>query len=73
MKAVRKTSPFFLNGKPLRTCKSLHECCLCDRPITYQDNYRDGGYGKRAHETCVQGSIQSARDMRADMYGGADG
>lgn len=38
---------------PLRTCQSLHHCNLCSKDITYGQEYRDGGYGRRAHAFCV--------------------
>jgi hypothetical protein len=38
---------------PIRTCYSLHECCLCFGEIIANDEYYDGGYGNRAHIGCV--------------------
>ena len=37
---------------PLRTCRSLHSCEICSLPIVMGEQYRDGGYGRRAHEAC---------------------
>lgn len=37
----------------LRTCQSLHECCVCGEDITLGQRYRDGGYRRRAHESCA--------------------
>jgi hypothetical protein len=37
---------------PVRTCRTLHYCCLCGKDITYGNNYRDGGRDHRAHVTC---------------------
>jgi hypothetical protein len=33
----------------VRTCLSLHECCLCDRPIAAGQRYYDAGLRLRAH------------------------
>lgn len=41
----------------LRICKSLHECSVCEEQIKYGEEYYDGGYGKRAHEECVNPNI----------------
>ena len=38
---------------PRRTCYSLHSCAICEEEITYGETYYDGGYGKRAHDECV--------------------
>jgi len=38
---------------PCRICKSLHECAICGRKITYGEQYLDGGYGRRAHLNCA--------------------
>lgn len=62
----------WLLSKPLRNCKTMHSCCLCDRDITYGDDYYDGGLDKRAHYDCVQNLLKAAKAMHADMYGGAD-
>ena len=43
----------------LRTCRSLHSCAICkhfsdgDTSIRFGDPYYDGGYGRRAHQLCV--------------------
>jgi hypothetical protein len=37
---------------PIRTCYTLHECCLCKGQITNGQQYHDGGYGRRAHVQC---------------------
>ncbi len=41
-----------LSLRPLRNCKSLHRCCLCDQDITMGQDYRDGGLDRRAHQSC---------------------
>ena len=42
---------------PLRKCLSLHVCALCRAIIGIGDKYRDGGFGRRAHEVCVQATL----------------
>ena len=49
--------------RKLRYCYSLHECELCDRPITLGQYYRDGGYGKRAHDDCVGKKILESKTI----------
>lgn len=39
---------------PVRVCQSLHTCELCGCNIKYGSSYRDGGYGRRAHDSCVR-------------------
>lgn len=39
---------------PTRTCKSLHECVLCGLPIRLGQEYKDRGYGARAHVDCFK-------------------
>lgn len=38
---------------PLRTCRSLHHCEVCGRDILNGQKYFDGGYSRRAHESCI--------------------
>lgn len=39
---------------PLRICKTLHTCQLCNDCIKSGETYYDGGsYNKRAHEKCI--------------------
>jgi len=57
MTAARKRIEKFLNGlslKPKRVCRSLHHCELCATDIRDGQEYRDGGVGRRAHESCYQ-------------------
>lgn len=42
------------NAAPLRTCRSLQTCCICEDSIVSSQRYRDRGYGKRAHEQCLE-------------------
>lgn len=39
---------------PLRVCRWLNHCRLCDGEIRGGERYFDGGYKRRAHERCVQ-------------------
>ena len=39
---------------PVRVCRTLHHCEICEKNINLGQVYRDGGYGRRAHETCVR-------------------
>ena len=40
--------------RPIRTCRTMHECQLCDADITVGQRYYDGGgFGCRAHVDCV--------------------
>jgi hypothetical protein len=43
-----------LASAPLRTCNSLHHCCICNRSIMMGERYRDRGYGRRAHDACLK-------------------
>lgn len=38
---------------PVRTCRSLHHCEICERDITLGEQYHDGGYGRRIHVRCA--------------------
>lgn len=38
---------------PVRTCRTVHECELCEEDIVVGQTYHDGGHGRRAHTTCV--------------------
>jgi len=42
-----------LESSFVRKCYTSHECCLCLNDISLHQLYYDGGYGKRAHITCV--------------------
>lgn len=46
--------------RPIRTCRSLHHCAVCDKPISLGQRYFDGGYGRRAHESCVDIEAEKA-------------
>lgn len=39
---------------PIRTCRSLHHCCICGNDITLGQRYHDGGYGRRGHVACAE-------------------
>jgi len=38
---------------PVRICKTLHKCAICNQGIYLNQCYYDGGYGRRAHTHCV--------------------
>ena len=38
---------------PLRTCYSMHSCCVCDLTIRLGEKYYDGGLNKRCHVECA--------------------
>lgn len=44
---------------PLRRCYSLHTCAVCEEAITSGETYYDGGYRRRAHESCVDFEVVS--------------
>jgi hypothetical protein len=50
---------------PTRTCRWLNHCKMCDQDITAGQRYRDGGYGRRAHESCLN-------ELAAAIRGGSD-
>ena len=39
---------------PLRVCRSLHHCEVCNGDIRLGQEYFDGGYGRRAHVACIE-------------------
>lgn len=43
-----------LAKKPVRTCRYLHTCFLCEKDIVDGQKYIDGGYGKRCHFICYK-------------------
>jgi hypothetical protein len=47
---------------PVRTCKSLHTCELCGYSIRCGSLYRDGGYGRRAHTSCVRAALKGIKE-----------
>ncbi len=42
-----------LSKYPVRTCRTMHECCLCVKGIKCGEIYHDGRRGKRAHPECI--------------------
>lgn len=36
-----------------RMCQSMHHCRICGKTIALGAIYYDGGYSRRAHESCV--------------------
>ena len=53
---------------PVRTCRSLHSCVFCPDPIRDGQQYRDKGYGCRAHELCFKATaeLRVLRRMRGE-------
>lgn len=47
---------------PVRTCKSLHHCELCNDQIVLSEFYHDGGYGRRVHVKCRTDLIFKERE-----------
>lgn len=39
---------------PLRTCRTMHECVVCERTIRDGETYYDGGLYRRAHKACAE-------------------
>ena len=39
--------------KPVRICRTLHHCFLCQSRIVCGQEYADGGYSRRAHTACL--------------------
>jgi len=39
---------------PIRVCRWMNECCLCNLRISEGNRYYDGGYGRRAHVSCLE-------------------
>lgn len=42
---------------PVRECRTLHTCRLCGEHITLGQEYRDGGYPRRAHLACIDKEV----------------
>lgn len=38
---------------PLRNCRTLHFCQICQGDIFCGEEYYDGGYSRRAHKDCA--------------------
>jgi hypothetical protein len=38
----------------VRTCMSMHRCCVCLATIKLGESYHDGGWPRRAHEACAE-------------------
>lgn len=57
--------------RPLRTCRSLHHCAVCGKDITIGQRYFDGGYNKRAHESCVDVEAEKAAHAKEQQALGA--
>lgn len=48
----------YLKTKLLRTCYSMHECCICGGTIHNGSGYYDSGHDKRGHFTCVEKELE---------------
>lgn len=46
----------------IRVCRSLHHCEVCRKDITLGQQYRDGGYSRRAHVTCLDAPTVTPAD-----------
>lgn len=53
--------------RKLRYCYSVHSCVLCGKDIRLGEFYRDGGYGRRAHDECVaKAAINTREEIKHD-------
>jgi len=44
---------------PTITCRlALHSCVLCGKAITQGDEYKNGGYARRAHVFCLHSTAE---------------
>ncbi len=39
---------------PIRVCRWLNHCVVCCNDIVTGEQYRDGGYSRRAHVKCLR-------------------
>ncbi len=62
-----------LRKAPIMQCYSMHECCLCKNKIALGEQYRDGGYGRRAHIGCVNLGEPAARLVDHSASGSVTG
>ena len=51
----------------IRKCYTLHICKICSKSITDGHKYYDGGYGRRAHVTCVNPEENDERDKDQEV------
>ncbi len=42
---------------PVRRAQLSHECLVCGDEIHFGELYHDGGYGRRAHQVCVERAL----------------
>lgn len=40
------------NPRPIRKCRTVHQCNECGQDIVVGERYLDGGYGNRTHVEC---------------------
>ena len=53
---------------PLRRCYTQHKCAICEELIYNGQDYHDGGYLNRAHESCV-----ILTDWKPDLSSSSEG
>ena len=56
------SKPVAWSNRPLRTCRTMHDCCICGTEIRRGHSYRDGGYDRRAHEHCAERKDRAVAD-----------
>jgi len=65
---ARKPRP--LREYPIRTCRTMHDCCVCGGTIRDGEQYHDGGYGRRAHTSCVNFSVEHGKAVDSRLANG---
>jgi len=48
-----------LAKRPVRICRTLHHCAICQTEIIIGQKYYDGGYGRRAHKNCLSWATEA--------------
>lgn len=43
-----------VKDKPIRKAKTTHMCFVCNKPITFDEEYFDGGRTFRMHKVCEE-------------------
>jgi hypothetical protein len=59
-----KTKAINWTKYPMRTCIWMNECRLCGKTISSGQQYRDGGYGRRAHAECISIAAVESKSER---------
>jgi hypothetical protein len=63
-RAARNRIRKFINDlslKRITIARIVHCCALCMCPIEKGSEYRDGGQGRRAHESCFQAVAKESK------------